>query len=446
MCEMGNSCEENKNKEELYQKKFYQLGKGRNRFGVSSRGVYLAAFELQILTELAQYKLLNTKHLQILHEKYQAVKEDSLRKKLNRWHEKDVIHKVDLGKRLGFGNDLNVFRISVEGIRILIQEKYLSDKFLDVKLTKIDKIRNIDHFLATNQLVLQTELAIDKKWFEFEKANYRNKINQRYGVISDAIININNLVNNTLVYIETDMGTESISELHNKIKRYATIARDFKQYVHVVFIALIDHSYQTRKYYEIPGDRRIANIKKYDIYNKDVFQPNLKIVIAPFRQVPDVIYEIVIDSFNYGRELYLSDFIGLFKEKENLNLRKIDDQFVYSNDILKIHRKYFQFYEVYNRAGTIIDRIGVTLMNVNSINESIVMNNMINYMTKGKFNKPITKMIVVYLSKADREADTHGITYLNSVLFTDLETMNELTDERYFVSISPYKKKRITFI
>lgn len=67
-------------------------------------------------------------------------------------------------------------------------------------------------------------------------------------------------------------------------------------------------------------------------------------------------------------------------------------------------------------------------------------------MTKGKFNKPITKMIVVYLSKADREADTHGITYLNSVLFTDLETMNELTDERYFVSISPYKKKRITFI
>lgn len=423
-------------------KKFYQTEKSKNRFGVSPKGVHLALFELEILNELVELKILNTKQLQILHEKFQLIKEDTLRKKLNRWNSREIIHKIDVGKRKNFGNDMNLYRIDRNGIRILVQEWFISEnQHIDVR--NFDNIKNIDHFLGTNQNILGIKKELEVEGFTVEFANHLTKLTKDFGIISDAILQINDDV---IIYIETDMGTESLAELNNKLYRYANLARTYKNYKHIVAISFLDNTYITRKYYEIKGDRRKANIKKLNIYNDDIFMPNLKITLSDFNKTPNIITSTILNSSERNMLTHLNEFARLFQEKEKFILNQIDDTEVFSKQVLDIHRGLNVFCEVYNGAGNFVEKIAMLIMDKNDLHHNIIMNNLINYVSDNVFLKYINRLIVIYPTKEDREQDIYGISYLSNILFTDLETMREDKEDRYYISKSAYNMKRVPYI
>ncbi|WP_419893497.1 replication-relaxation family protein [Oceanobacillus kimchii] len=423
------------------QRSFIKLRNQKKRFGVSPKGVHLALFELKILNELAELKILNTNQLQFLHQKYQSIKEDTLRKKLNRWHNREIIHKIDVGKRKNFGNDMNLYRIDRNGISILVQEWFISEnQHIDIK--NFDNIKNIDHFLGTNQNILGIKMELEVEGFTVEYANHLIKLTKDFGIISDAIL----MINDVIIYIETDMGTESLAELNNKLYRYANLARTYKNYKHIVAISFLDNTYITRKYYEIKGDRRKANIKKLNIYNDDIFVPNLKITLSDFNKTPNIITSTILNSSERSMLTHLNEFARLFQEKEKFILIQIDDAEVYSKQVLDTHRGLNVFCEVYNGAGNFVERIAMLIMDKNDLHHNIIMNNLINYVSDNVFLKYINRLIVIYPTKEDREQDIYGISYLSNILFTDLETMREDKEDRYYISKSAYNMKRVPYI
>lgn len=440
---MENQFYDEQETEEISEKKFYKIERGRNMFGVSAKGVQLSPYELTILTELAQFKLLNTKQLHLLHQKYHEIKIDTLQKKLKRWDKRGVIKRVNFGRRKGFGNDINIYRIDYEGVKILVHENRLHENVMNINLSRFEKIRNIDHFLATNQMVLETEIEVEELGVKLEKINTRNNFSQRFGLIPDFTLRTSNV----LVHFEIDMGTEPLAELNSKIDRYAVLAREMPDYIHVVSISLLDDSYQTRKYYDVSKEKRAANIKKANIFREDIFESNLRIAISPFSETASDIYSLILNWFEYGTPDYFEQFVQRFKEKEpDLSVSAIDDSLIYSREVLDIHRNDFKFFEVCNGAGRMIDRLAVIILNDYDLKKSITMNSMIYYMQDNKFDTPITRLIGVYLTKKERENAKHGILFKENVLFTDLETLQSDDEERYFRSTSAYRTKKVLYI
>lgn len=55
-------------------------------------------------------------------------------------------------------------------------------------------------------------------------------------------------------------------------------------------------------------------------------------------------------------------FVEMFKQKgPDLSIVQIDENEVYSREVLNIQRNYFRFYEVFNCAETLVDRVGVII-------------------------------------------------------------------------------------
>jgi hypothetical protein len=298
----------------------------------------------------------------------------------------------------------------------------------------------LDHFLATNQIVIETQISLQDEFDNANRASYRNSINKKFGIISDAILGFNN----DFIYFEIDMGTESLSELNEKLVRDASLAKYDKEHIHVVAISLLDDSYQTRKYYEVRGDRRKANIKKANIFNDVIFENNLHIILSNFKETPNLIFPTITYSFYRDVPELLTIFQNLFHKKEYLKPVLIDDSNLYSNKVLDFHRPN-GVYELYNQAGNMVERIAVLFMNKNDLKLSVIMNNMINSIVNNAFLKFINRMIVVYETKDERESDSFGIEYSNRILFTDLETMRGNNEARYYISSSPFKFKRVEF-
>ncbi|MFS1519630.1 hypothetical protein V1503_24700 [Bacillus sp. SCS-151] len=97
--------------------------------------------------------------------------------------------------------------------------------------------------------------------------------------------------NNMYVYIELDTGSEKLSDIKVKVKRYKEWARIRANEHHIVIFAALDNSFLTRYPY---GDKikKVGNMKQTLLGMVGNEVDNLDLYVVPLRHSWDVITQI----------------------------------------------------------------------------------------------------------------------------------------------------------
>ena len=418
--------------------------------GDNKKGVQLKQTELELLKKLLHHRLLTTSQLYSLYSSYVDVSYISFCNRLKKLYSMDIINKKEytLGQK---GFYFNYFRIGKRGVDALVANEFIehdaADEYEDVK--KGFNAKNIDHYLAIQELVVDVLKCGEQKREQFQsihpwKVPYIDKHSKEDEklVIPDWIIKKGNKYLN----IEMDTGSESLSTLKEKVKRYMNLAEQKPNQKHVVLFVLLDESFTTRQKY---GDRtvRVGNVKQSLINTKGIEGSNLDVYVVSLSNASNIAYQLLIGEtpLDMGSRRMEVDIAVQ-------TLEQLNSVFDYQFDALDAGKIYIDApselhadgaYALKNPSGYTVD----TVLLVYMCNGDVKSLNRLDYLYRSlennRFGINISRIIAIYKDEHSLKSDVIGRKY-NHVILGDNATWGENLDEQpiFYSQVSPVRKER----
>jgi hypothetical protein len=273
--------------------------------------------DLEMLAFLEQQRLLT---LQQFYQSAQHLfevnmKEYSFKNRIRKFEEYHLVRSGYYSE--GFeGERFKFLCIGSKAVDLLIDNELLDQSYNKSKIYKFNQKKNIIHFLATQQAVINILIALNGKaimdhdtgktkypiiynktafsrspaafryteWKRIEKNLHRQNIGAHHAKIAkhmtgnisstglngktvtivnpDWIIELqSHKTKNAFINIELDMGTEPIETLAQKVFRYAILAKQNNDVLHIMDIVVADNSFSNRSKLS-DGIKRAKNIVK----------------------------------------------------------------------------------------------------------------------------------------------------------------------------------------
>ena len=216
-------------------------------------------------------------------------------------------------------------------------------------INAMNKQQQCDHTLSTTEITLRflEEANIHNKRLLFKSTyDYDLFRGEHMTVKSDATLFDENS-ENEYIHIETDMGTESLSRIHDKFKNYKeSVLTDhvLNPVKHRVVFVVVDDSIQLNKTYPANRVQRIRNILdialEYEVEGVIEFSVLSMAGVAP-HVIRNIIDPSLVDDFNYPFvfQSYLEreniDFPYVISKKQPYDL----DTYGYATHILLKHQE-----------------------------------------------------------------------------------------------------------
>ncbi|MFC0273770.1 replication-relaxation family protein [Metabacillus herbersteinensis] len=425
--------------------------KKRHTFGPNRQGVFLSEEDMYLLTTIAEQRLLTTEQIHQYHSTVSKMKIDALRVKLIRWKRYNIVHshEYSLGQK---GCRFNYYRIGFNGIKVLIEEGKIPKSWKDIEISKFSSTKNIEHFLATQEVVVKGITSIKNISSDIKSQNpyyypYVDTASKSRLIVPDWILKNGNLHLN----IEMDTGTESIQELQMKVKSYIEYCELNPDQEHIVLIVILDDTFLTRNKYGDDRSRRVGNLKKLLINTPGLQLANLSVYVLPLKRISDTIGNLLHglkpDSVRNKIEYALSvgKVLGELNNNFEYNIEIVQDNLVFPPDIKK-EIKPDGVIKLSNTSGTFNEFVFLHLMDEGNVKDIHVLNNLSNAIAEDIYKIKINRIIAFYKKTEERINDVIGTEYENVLLGDFNEWTNSLNSEPVFYKfISPYRMEDCTY-
>jgi hypothetical protein len=410
--------------------------------GPNRRGVELSLDDLKLLRHLAIHRLVSIKQLYAYVCSKKEIPYSTFRHKLYRWRKYDLVvsHPYTLGQK---GFYFNYYRIGKQGVSILINEGLLPQSWMDVEIKKFSNVKNIDHYLATQEVVTQTLIELEGVNEEVESifphdSPYLDRDNGSKLVIPDWILKNGERYLN----LEIDTGSESPMELRGKVERYITLAKQNPSDHHIVLFAVIDDSFTSRYSYGEDRTRRIGSIKKNLLNIKDLHMPNIDVYVVPLARAHKLAFEILYKTkpqLSFDKELETIAGIEILSNhpKFPFYIKKIEDS-VYPQNI----NTFLQgdgHYRINTQSGSYSENVLFVVMEEGNVKDLDRLSFLASVVEEKKLNISFNRIIVLYKNDEELINDVFGLSLSNIWCGSRESWKNMNGDLNFYVLSSPFK-------
>ncbi|PGT82215.1 replication-relaxation family protein [Bacillus sp. AFS040349] len=423
-------------------------------FGPSRKGVKLTEIDFLFLKVLSQQKLLSTKQAHTFYDSHGGFNYYSVLKKLKKWEKYDIVytHKYSLGQK---GFNYNYYRIGTKGIEILVDGGILSSDWLKVEIRRFSHVKNIDHFIGTQEIALRTLLQLTEQGISFDSISpfdspYFDKSEPSTKlVVPDWIIKTDNLFFN----IELDTGSEKTNMIIEKIKNYITLCKQNPSQKHVILISVIDDSIPTRFSYGEDRKRRVGRLKKSLLFNRDLHIPNLSIYILPLSRSFKIGHDVFegykpysLAETSSGVEL-VRQVLETYNPSFEYKFKELLNEDVYTNDVPKdLYAD--QVFEVSNYAGTFSQTLFLIQMDEGNVQTLDRLNYLQWLISEGRLKTQSNKVLAYYTEEGELQHDVIAHAY-EKVLLVDtqdlIQSAENQSDPIFKRLISPFRMEDTRF-
>lgn len=424
------------------------MGKKLFYLGANGKGVQLEGFELEMLAFLTQQKVLTIKQLYKYSCHFNDISYNSFRNKIWRWNKYSVVEMKTITLQRRWGNEVSIVSIGQNGLRILIMESYIPDSWINLDLRSNFSLSNFDHYFCTQQVVLDTVLRLKTKGLEVESirpsklsttVNYNDRL-----IVPDWILKYGN----KLLLIESDMGTETINTLEDKVKRYVELAKFNNELEFNVLFVLIDDSIDTVKGYKNNGPRRLANMKRAFLNSNIIHETNFSLFVSYLNRAPKVAEKALIDSETHRVSTQLTITHKILEEL-NSNFEYNFSQ-IHSDNLYLHETKNFLHADKSFNLSNLANTISINILYIFISEGNIKQLNRLHYhnylVKKGLYKQQIDKVIAIYQNIEEREND-NLVESMANVLVVDNETLikNIHVNPTFFKVTGPNKLIAVSF-
>lgn len=407
--------------------------------------IYLEDVELEAFALLAKQRLLSTDQMYKFISSRTRLKESSYKSKFFKsFYWKDLVFPLrvltgQIGKK-------NFYRIGSKGVELLIREGYLDKHFINLQIDKFSNLKNIDHFIATQDIIVN---AFDSSFREDIKLECINdvkdlELKQSFnGDIANLKPDTSLKINNHYIHVEMDMGTEQLSIINEKAKKYIELCKNNPKEQHSIVFSVIDNSFEEglATYTEKP-ERRIRNMKEAMLSLDGLHHFNLSIYVTPFARTHDLVFKMLKGEKPYKEDIVMNnietvaEIFSYANESFGYIFEPIDLEDVFPNDT-PLYYIPDKCYKVNNKAGTAEHYVMFLFLEEGSVQHLDRLRYLHHIM--GKTKVPIRKIIVLYHDSDELSNDIVG--QFKFVLFGDGLSLSETTEENptFLRSTSPFR-------
>ncbi|UAL49750.1 replication-relaxation family protein (plasmid) [Sutcliffiella horikoshii] len=417
----------------------YHFVTGENR-----KGVVLQEYELELLTILYHHKLLTTKQMYAFIIQKTDITYIGFANRVKKLAKLDILvdHEYSLGQK---GFRFKYYRIGAKGLEIIIDNQRLTGKIIR-DIYRFSSVRNIDHFLSTQDLVVRTLIDARGEQIEVQSLSPHEEVmdvtEQSFAIIPDWLLK----TETQTIYIELDTGKETNKVIKEKVERYVELSRDQPDTTHVVFFAILDDSFSTRHSY---GKRfkRVGNIKQALLSVKGINRSNLEIYVLPLFRAKEKLLEVVKGESPHKEKKRQLDTELAIHTLDKLNyvfpyMFERQDIARYYPDNLERYYHVDAIYEVSTKGNTKLETVGVLLLEEGHIKNLDRLDYNHYLVGAGRFKEKIDRLLVVYANSLEMEEDVIGKQYHLCIIGSMEKWGYELEEQPTFYRLSsPYKKE-----
>lgn len=262
--------------------------------GVNGKGVLLTKGELDLLFLLYQQRYLTLSQMFKLISLDSDIKENSFR---NRVNSKFVPAAILIAKEYSLGRVgfmFKYYRIGARGLTVLHEKGYISAEQMVSYRENFNPIRNVEHYLATQEIVtecIKECIKNDRSYLTYSRGMTIFHKGMTSMVKPDWTVE----TEGTIIYFELDTGTETIKELKEKVEKYSVLFKSNSSKNKVLLIVELDESFLTR---HALGTRqkRIANMKNglFELFHEK--EQKELVYVMGLERAMDFIRKIVINE------------------------------------------------------------------------------------------------------------------------------------------------------
>jgi hypothetical protein len=328
------------------------------------------------------------------------------------------------------------YRIGKRGLEVLVEFNYITDEEATHYMNNQRPIKNIDHFLATQEVVIRLISRAKKEGLILESDNTSCTVDVQEKLVEffpDWTIRNKD----TVVYIELDTGHEKLNQIKEKMKRYSALAMQKPMLKHIVVFIALDDSFLTRFSYGTK-ETRIANMKSVLLHQDDFHHSNLNTYVVPLRHSHELVYRLITHE-----EQDTKDVVELHIEGTLVVLNEFNKTFPYSVEmlpkqlpILSQDDRYFVFPCRFRSERTsredVLLLVGLEAGNINMLDRLVYYAERAN---NGSLGFPVHAVIGVYFSTEGFEQDLLPKLPSNVYLLDAQETGKEFHRQPIFYSV-----------
>jgi hypothetical protein len=419
----------------------------KHPIGNGRRSIWLSEEDIALMELMWDFKILSLYQIEYYGERLYGMKRNSIRKKLTRWLEKDIVANKTYAKK---PNAKVYYRLGPTGVEILQKRGQIRQQ--DSTFDEIPNLRHFDHLFGVRDAALLSMINLKKNYIEVtsfapSKIPYFEKGMEGTSpiVVPDWV-----LVNQCgFLNIEVDTGTERLSKISEKINKYVKLAYDRPSEIYHVLLAALDESDPDLKYLgDIPKDRnvRIANLKETIINLNAHIYPNLHFYVAPLSRTGEVVYRVMTGK--YAAKEHSLDITAI------INLLKLNDSVKFeiepapSEDFYLAEVKedlyadgHFLFRNVENKE---TENVLMTLMEEGGAKSLDKIGYLDLLKSENRFKKKVDKILAVYRSDEELHSDVLGKVFPN-VLFTSLDLLKRDLDNPpiFYQTVNGTRKEEV---
>ncbi|KOO48147.1 replication-relaxation family protein [Priestia koreensis] len=419
------------------ERKYFSTGDNR-------KGVQITDGEIQTLLLLYNQRILTHPQMyEYLKQIEPATKSETYRRRVSQKFTKYgivIAEPYSLGQK---GFYFNYYRIGPKGLDILIQEGLISKQVSRNLPSRIANIKNLDHYLSIQQVVISTlskGLSQGENFTSVAPYDFigTDQMFENERIVSDWVISHDD----QHVLVELDMGTEALNRLEDKVKRYRATSLDNPDRHYSVLFVEIDSSMNLR--YGSPNrERRIGNIKKRLLYSKGLELENLDVYVITLERAAALATDLLVGKRPYTSQFIEQDTQLLMKNlsmnsKFGFTLHPILDEFVYIQSE-NYPTKADMVCELINDAGYKVETVMLVFLEEGNLKSLARVDTLNEYVKKGLTQITIQRIIAFYENREELENDIIGIDYKN-VYFGDGSSYGYTGEEPAFYKlVTPYR-------
>ncbi|MCM3443590.1 MULTISPECIES: replication-relaxation family protein [Metabacillus] len=423
--------------------------------GVNRQGIIFKEYELDLLYQVYKHRLLTTVQMYRLIGGDKVIHYNSFSRRLRKFAKYDLLvsHEYSLGQN---GFYYYYFRIGSKAIEILKDTGFIKSGEKVYEPYKISGVKNIDHYLATQEVVINTLVSLKERGkervdslapYEYLYVDADDDNEDTKVVVPDWILKKDDM----LLNIELDTGSENLDVIQDKVKRYIHLAELRPTERIIVLFVVLDDSFPSRFSYT-DRLRRVGNMKQNLVNTKGIQSVNLDVFVVPLSRAYETAQKLVINEAPLlldRRSLEVEACVSLlseYNEKFEYNLSEVNQADFYNQSIP------FQYYadgiyKLSNQKGTFTDYVMFVVLeegNVQSLDRLDFLHKSAFHFNS--FNEKVNRIIVLYDSLTSFESDILGAEFAET-LFIDSQTLgSSLEDEPQFhKTISPYRMEGTTY-
>lgn len=401
----------------------YKINKG------DKKEVWFSEQDMDLLSMIWDYKILSLYQIKYFSERLYGIKESTIERKMQRWREGKIVQVKRYTKAPGAQKH---YRIGPEGVLVLQQLGLVrSDQKSEVDTFFSRQLKNYDHFFGVRDVVLQAIIHLKKNNKEYYSLNPSNIPYFEKGMEGTSPLIVPDWILSSkhgLLNIEVDRGTENLSMLGEKLKKYIKYVSQHSNEVHHVLFLVIDDGDKALKYInEMPKDRsgRVANIKDLVITSGAHLQPNLNLFVDIISNSGQIAYKVLTGEYPASamrRSSEIGAAINLLTcyPAFNGDMERLDTNDFYLAEVDST--LYADGHYLLKREDSDNEVILIKLMDKGSIKSLDQIEYLNRLQEEKRFKRKVDKIIAVYRYNDELENDVLG-RVLPNIYFTSIEQL-----------------------